>query len=144
MATLGQFGDRMIRRGVRAEANLNRRIRRIAVAILTEVVIQTPVDTGRARSNWFVSVGGSPEEQPFDAYAPGQDGSTAAANATAAIAAGTAAVSDREPEQDIYISNNLPYIERLNQGWSAQAPAGFIEAAVQYGIQVGNGVKVID
>jgi len=144
MATLGQFGDNMIRRGVRVEANLNRRVRRIALAILSEVVVQTPVDTGRARSNWVVSLGHMAEEPPFPPYAPGEDGSTASANSTAAIQLGMAAMSDREPEQDIFITNNLPYIGRLNEGYSPQAPANYIQNAIQFGIAAGSNIKVID
>lgn len=30
----------------------------------------------------------------------------------------------------IYITNNAPHIERLNEGWSAQTPAGFFERAL--------------
>lgn len=144
MATLDQFGNNMRRRGVRVEAGVNRKVRRIALAILTEVVVQTPVDTGRARANWSVGLGGPPDSGNEEPFAPGQGGNTAAANATAAIDAGRAAMEDREPEQDIYISNNVPYIQRLNEGWSAQAPAGFIQSAVTYGVAVARGDKVVD
>jgi hypothetical protein len=34
----------------------------------------------------------------------------------------------------VYISNNLPYIDRLNKGHSKQAPAGFIESAINAGL----------
>jgi hypothetical protein len=30
----------------------------------------------------------------------------------------------------MHITNNLPYIVRLNQGYSAQAPAGYVEQGV--------------
>lgn len=144
MATLGEFGDNMIRMSVRVEANVNRKVRRLALLILSELVIQTPVDTGRARSNWIVGLGGPPDAINEDPYVPGEGGSTDAANANAAIAAGTAAVSDREPGQTIYLSNNAPYIEKLNQGWSAQAPAGFIQAAVQHGVKRSRGDKILE
>lgn len=144
MATLGQFADRMDRRAARVEENTNRRVRRIALAIFTELVVQTPVDTGRARSNWVVSLDHATNDPPFSPYAPGKDGNTAAANASAAIQIGTASMSDRRPEQDIYIVNNLPYIEALADGWSPQAPPGWVENAIQYGTAAGSGIKVID
>jgi hypothetical protein len=146
MATnsLGDLDKKMTRLSVRAEAGINRKVRRTALAIFTELVVQTPVDTGRARSNWLIGLGGPPDDGNIPAWAPGQDGNTAAANSTATIAAGTAAVSDREPGQDIYISNELPYIEQLNKGSSAQAPAGFVETAVQYGSAVARNEKVLD
>ena len=31
----------------------------------------------------------------------------------------------------VYVTNNVPYIEKLNRGWSAQAPAAFVEAQIQ-------------
>ena len=35
---------------------------------------------------------------------------------------------------NIVISSNVPYMARLNRGWSAQAPAGFIEACVDWAL----------
>lgn len=32
------------------------------------------------------------------------------------------------------ITNSVPYIGRLNNGWSQQAPAGFVRAAIQFGV----------
>lgn len=142
--SLGDLEGKMTRLSVRAEAGINRKVRRTALAILTELAVSTPVDTGRARANWTVGLGGPPDDGDFPAFAPGKGGNTAAANATASIETGKAAMSDREPGQDIYISNNLPYIEVLNAGSSAQAPAGFIEKAVQYGSAVSRNEKVLD
>jgi hypothetical protein len=33
-------------------------------------------------------------------------------------------------DSKIFISNNLPYIRRLNDGWSQQAPAGYVDSAL--------------
>ncbi len=30
----------------------------------------------------------------------------------------------------LFLSNNVPYISRLNDGSSGQAPAGFVQAAI--------------
>lgn len=139
-----EFANRMDRRAERIEQNVNRRVRRIGLAIFTELIVQTPVDTGRARSNWVITLERPSTDPWFEAYVPGKDGSTAQQNSTEAIQAGTASISDRRPEQDIYIVNNLPYIERLAAGWSSQAPPGWVENAVQYGIAAGSGVRVVD
>lgn len=32
---------------------------------------------------------------------------------------------------EIVIENDLPYVERLNEGWSSQAPAGYVDAILQ-------------
>jgi hypothetical protein len=44
------------------------------------------------------------------------------------------------PEQVIYITNRVFYIERLNEGYSRQAPARFVELAAE---RVQRGVKAL-
>jgi hypothetical protein len=39
-------------------------------------------------------------------------------------------LSGYDGRQTIWILNGLPYIERLNEGHSQQAPAGFVETAI--------------
>lgn len=112
-------------------ANAQRNFRRTVLVIDQALVTSTPVDTGRARSNWIVGAG--PSTKAIDAYAPGESGNTRAANTRAALAQAKAFLDSTEL-QVIYISNNLNYIVYLNEGSSAQAPAGFIEAAVQAGL----------
>jgi hypothetical protein len=110
-------------------------VRTAALAIDQAVVLATPVDTGRARANWLVSVDG-PAQKEIPAYAPGKGGSTGAANAQAAIQQGQQTVARyTESNKAIHITNNLPYIQRLNEGWSAQAPAKFIEQAIDAGLK---------
>ena len=130
-------------RGGRVSINANRMTQELALAIDQELVLSTPVDTGRARSNWFLTLD-SPTTDVDVPYSAGTGGSTAGANAQEAMAQARDAISDRREDQEVYISNNLPYIERLNEGWSAQAPAGFIERAVQYGLQRIRGRKVTE
>jgi hypothetical protein len=104
-------------------------------------VVETPVDTGRARSNWIV--GSGPSTAAIDAYVKGEKGSTGGQNADAALQQARDFL-DGNDVKVIYISNNLSYIEYLNAGSSAQAPAGFIEAAVQAGIDYIKTVKVLE
>jgi hypothetical protein len=79
----------------------------------------TPVDTGRARSNWIVRIG----EASSEVREPAEVGSV--------LAEGQAVISQYRGGSSIHITNNLPYINRLNEGWSAQASPGFVETAVQ-------------
>jgi hypothetical protein len=88
-----------------------------AAANLTE---DTPVDTGHASNNWVPSL-----DSPFEDV----DGSEEAPSRSAQ-AAGIAAVAAYELPQVGYVANNVPYIGRLNEGSSSQAPSGFVEAAV--------------
>lgn len=130
MTTLALFNKRMRELGKRVDRNVPKLLRRVGLAVDQAVVTATPVDTGRARSNWRVSVN-SPLEDTVEAYVPGMKGSTGGANTGAALAQGVAAVSRVDSGRDvIYISNNLPYIGRLNDGHSAQAPAGYVQTAI--------------
>lgn len=128
------FAARMRRRGRQVEEGVNRVVRTTALIADQNLVLSTPVDTGRARSNWQVSIG-SPIESEREPFAPGELGSTAGPNAQAAIAQGEQVINRRQPEETIFITNNLPYIQRLNDGYSAQAPVGFVQTAVQRAVE---------
>lgn len=141
MPTAAQFSKSMKRISRLIVENVDAGFRATAIAVDQALVISTPVDTGRARSNWRVS-SGAPSSDTREAYAPGKAGSTGGANATAALAQGREAImADRSGT--IYISNNLPYIGVLNDGSSAQAPAGFVEIAVQTGIAEVKKIKAL-
>jgi len=86
-----------------------------------ELKRSTPVDTGHARSNWVPSVGA-----PARGEEPGSGG--------AAQAAGEASIAGyKATAGSAYISNNVPYIQRLDQGHSLQAPTGFVRQSVTRG-----------
>lgn len=142
MANLNEFTKRIkiIAEGI--ESNTNKTTRQVALVADRELVLATPVDTGRARSNWFVNLN-SPATKQIDPYDPGENGSTAGTNAQAAIDQAKAVIATRKIGQDIYISNNLPYIERLNEGYSKQAPKQFVESAVQRATKVVKNTRVV-
>lgn len=125
MASLKDLGGAMKQKGSKIADNADRLVRRCALAIDAAVVLATPVDTGRARGNWQVEVG----------QAPAGELATTDKGGGGTIAAGKAVIDGYKGGSGIYITNNLPYIERLNEGWSAQAPAGFVEQAVNVGVQ---------
>lgn len=84
----------------------------------------TPVDTGWARANWLANVStpsknvaGTPESVNV---AESEQQSGLGKVLLYRLAAGP-----------VYISNNVPYILRLNEGYSKQAPAGFVQRAIQ-------------
>lgn len=133
--TLDEFGKKMHRRATNLPDEVNRIKRKTALAVDQALVLATPVDTGRARSNWLVSLG-SGRSNVVDPYAPtNKAGIGESANAQGAISQGSGEIARAVPSQDIYITNNLPYIVPLNQGHSAQAPAMFVEQAIEAGSQ---------
>lgn len=96
-------------------------LRKLALAVDTAIVLSTPVDTGAARSNWLPSV-----NNPIETISETLDPSGQSSIDNMKSVSNSAKFGD-----DIWITNNLPYIGRLNDGYSLQAPAGFVEKAVQ-------------
>lgn len=101
-------------------------------AIDRDLVPHTPVDVTTAVSNWQPGVGVAPSFE-LPAIVPGEAGSTAAQSREEAIAHVDRALADVQPGQPFFLSNLTDYIEGLNNGTSAQEPAGFVERAVLIG-----------
>lgn len=141
--SLDQFSKRMMVRAERFEENVDRLVRKVAIVADQAVVSETPVDTGRARSNWIVSLGAA-ESNVIEAYAPGAQGSTAAENTQAAINQGQSVIANYQGGLEIHITNNLPYIGELNNGSSAQAPADFVRLAIVAAVRAINRTRVLD
>lgn len=91
----------------------------------------TPVDTGWARANWIPSVG-TPVNAPAGTRADAEAGKID----TNAVPQGVSQVLSYSSIKlgNIYISNNVPYIELLNAGTSQQAPPMFVEMAIEKAI----------
>lgn len=113
--------------------------REIAKKVLAVVVLATPVgmpgtwqspppkgyEPGHARFAWQTSLD-SPEVIDVPGVDPG---------GTRTIAAGFIKIKTSRAFQNIWFSNNAPYIGRLDQGWSRQAPANFVEKAILTGVR---------
>lgn len=89
---------------------------KIALEALRKVVLRSPVDTGRFRANWNVSFGSPDLAVTDDRDKPGER----------TIAEGRSKIESMRSSTVIWISNNLPYANRLENGWSKQAPAGMV------------------
>lgn len=118
-------------KALRVGVNTDKMVKDVAAAVLEKVVRTTPHDTGQARANWQVAISTS---KPATAQLLGHvdyDGD-------ATIAEGKSKIygTPRALGQTIFISNSLDYIKALNDGWSKQAPAGFVQLAVQAGAHV--------
>ncbi|MCS3467087.1 hypothetical protein M2401_000808 [Pseudomonas sp. JUb42] len=96
------------------EQDLVNHMRNIATAMLGEVVLRSPVDTGRFRRNNVISIGSPVFSTLLDVDKDGAE--------TKAI--GQTVLSTLSPYTVIYIQNNLPYAEKLENGYSKQAPTG--------------------
>lgn len=98
------------------DQELNRIYRGFAITVLNNLIMRSPVDTGRYRANHLLSFG-SPNTTTSDLV--DRSGSITLSAGIAAIGGiqnGTFPV--------IYIQNNLPYAGVLENGSSQQAPQG--------------------
>lgn len=93
---------------------LSKRVRVIAMAMLNEIVLRSPVDTGRFRGNNIVSVGAPVYTSTVNIDPTGAE----------TINQGLSAMTGLEPFTQVFIQNNLPYAVPLEDGHSKQAPAG--------------------
>lgn len=138
------FSKRIRTIAVEAEREVENTVKQVAISVDQTVVMATPVDTGRARSNWIARLG-SAARGVREAFVPGKKGSTGAANSQASIDAARGIIAGYSVRTNpaIFISNNLPYIEKLNDGHSTQAPAAFVQQAVQSGAAAVRNARII-
>lgn len=99
--------------------------RKLMINIDRRVVLETPVDTASAKRSWLAGVNQSPTTL-FNL----PDGSDVSLAQAQAIEQGAATISGAKGFDTIYIVNNQRYIQRLNEGWSEQAPARYIDSII--------------
>jgi hypothetical protein len=95
--------------------NIIKKMKENADILVSTIVLETqaklkeesPVDTGRFRANWLIS-----ENEIDDSTVEGETGSYAL---------------EITADKNYYITNSVPYAQRLAEGWSQQAPAGWVE-----------------
>lgn len=116
------------------EGNSHTAVRKIVLEVGKSVVEKTPVGDpslwksapppgyvgGRARASWSHAEGHMPTEK-FDAIDPSD------ADTNVSTKRIEASIPDTAAGKIHFIGNNLPYIERLEKGWSTQAPNGMVE-----------------
>lgn len=95
-------------------------IRGTAIKLFNAIIMDTPVDTGRARGNWFAT-GKKPSTQITEKQ--DKSGDQAASRMTVKIQS----LSDVDI---IQLTNNLPYIKALENGHSQQAPVGMAKVNI--------------
>jgi hypothetical protein len=102
--------------------------RMIALEVFRRVIMKTPVDTGRARGNWMCTIG-----VPAEAIAQGDDwlkgqlaGDFDKLGGTTIQAAADEVMAWNPREVAVFLTNNLPYIQALEDGHSGQAPSGMV------------------
>ncbi|MDR0275929.1 MAG: HK97 gp10 family phage protein [Burkholderiaceae bacterium] len=81
-----------------------------------DMVAMSPVDTGRFASNWMPGIGSINHDTSAE---PDKTGDSSKKRIEIAIASW-------KMGETLYISNSLPYAQRLENGWSKRAPTGMV------------------
>lgn len=104
----------------KAKKNPEKVMRQVSIKLFSAIIKASPVDTGRFRMNWMAS-GGTPASVVTDAT--DKSGNIATGNATSFVL-------NASDWREFTLTNNLPYAQRLEYGWSQQAPAGVVRTNV--------------
>ena len=100
---------------IKAMATSEAKIKKAFIGLSTDIIMDTPVLSGRLRNNWFPSVN---EGTDKTTNYTGEKG-VAATNRVSAI--------KFKLGDTLYLTNNLPYAKRIEfDNWSAKAPAGMV------------------
>lgn len=100
--------------------NAEMAVKKVSIDVLAKVVQRSPVDTGRFRGNWVMSVA-SPNITTKDVTDKSGD---------ATISHESANLQAFKLGESVYIMNSLPYSLRLENGYSQQAPGGMVKLTI--------------
>jgi hypothetical protein len=97
--------------------------KQVAEFVYNGIVTKTPVLTGRARHNWFPTNGSPSESAVEETASVSQTGQPMTAEEKARIKSVTGKL-DALPlgAEKVYITNNLDYISKLEDGYSPKSP----------------------
>ena len=117
----------------RLKESQNDNIRGVYLAGLKSIVQATPADKGRARNNWFLSVGSPSDETTTDTSKQGVNSLGEAAKMPEIVLG-----------KIIYFTNNLPYIKLLEYGgYPKNVKLGtYIKSQKEYQILSKNGFSL--
>lgn len=105
-----------------------KRQRAFALVCLSRIIRLSPVDSGRYRGSHVLSVG---KESYEVSSVPDRYGGVTLQAGEAKLRGIAKGAMPR-----IFIQTNLPYAQRLENGWSKQAPAGVYAVSFNYAVQV--------
>lgn len=109
----------------RVNKRLDTVIRKSTIELFGSVIKMTPVDTGRAKGNWQCSIGSpiTSQTERLDGSKLGSTNGSDSFDDVVKTVKGTGHV--------VWLSNNVPYIQRLEYGSSKQAPSGMVRLSLQ-------------
>lgn len=131
---MGAFALQLREFAEKAKGNAHAVVRDVTAEIATIIDERSPVGDparwknpapkgyvgGRFRANWQLGVGAIPSGV-IDAVDPSGEATRGRV---------IASIPEQPAGQVLYLANNLPYAQRIEDGWSGQAPAGIVALTV--------------
>lgn len=118
--TMGKFVLDLTRIANKTKLSINAVVQKTTLYVFTSVIKKSPVDTGRFKANWLASA---------NTYKLIILDTTDKSGITTINAASAVALSAKAGGI-VYLVNNLPYAQRLEYGYSKQAPAGMVRITI--------------
>ena len=119
----------------KAKDNADQVTRKVVLDVWARIIERSPVDTGRFRGNWTYSINAKVD----------QTKAVAGTSASPAPAPGAPDVEDGAFGRVHFITNSLPYAQRLETGYSNQAPLGMVGLTVtEFNAIVGNAAREVN
>lgn len=113
------FGSGIAGYAKRTKLGIDEAVVAINSKLSRDIILATPIDTGRARGNWIATIG-SPSSESSDST-----------NVSSALS-NSQSIANESAGKVFYLANNLPYIHRLEyNSWSTQAPNGMVRVSLQ-------------
>lgn len=137
-----QFAKLMEQRADNIIENTNELKKEVSTQLVTALAEFTPMDTGKASSNWLVGVN-SPRTEQIEAHSPGTSRSTRPQNIRATIDSAKVILDTVAPGDQVHVSNNTDYIKDLERGTSGQAPTGMVKQSIDRARSVIKGRKLL-
>lgn len=122
MSRAGSFSFQLSRATEAIKEEIVQKQNRIILKLFSAFVMDSPVDKGSFRGSWFVSYGSPDLEQKYDAPENGISKSAATQMSIDRMVGFLAGFNDGV----MWITNNQSYAQRLEYGWSKQAPQGMV------------------
>ena len=119
---MSNLGEQLRQIAERNKVKLETVVRKTVLDMGSQMVRMSPVDTGRFRANWMYGAGAINTATTADTD---QSGGVSAQRITAGV------VGWKRGEA-MFVTNSLPYAQRLETGWSKQAPTGMVRTTIAH------------
>lgn len=110
----------------KTEKKMNMIAKKAIIDLCSDIISNTPVDTGRLKNNWFPSVD-SPSDETTPELSPEDKKKGKKIPNKATMRLKNFVSQNYDISKVFYFTNNMPYAYRIEyEGYSGQAPEGMV------------------